>query len=94
MSELSFKKDASFDKCPQCNAAGKLRRSRSKNASEKIVKKIGIFNYYRCRDCGWRGTRLNIGFGKTSLKTLFIYLLLMIGTAVVVQFVVQKIGLK
>ena len=94
MSELSFKKDASFDVCPQCKAVGKLRRSRSNNAIEKIVKKTGLFNYYRCRECGWRGTRLIIGFGKTSLKTLLVYLLLMIGTAVVVKFVVQKIGMK
>jgi len=39
MSEISFHKDASFDKCPSCNAVGKLRRSRAKSTFEKIVKK-------------------------------------------------------
>ena len=94
MSELSFKKDATFDKCPKCKSVGKLRRSRAKTPFEQGIKKIGIFNYYRCRECDWRGSRLNVGFGKASLKTLLIYLLLMIATAVIVQFVVQKFAMK
>ncbi len=94
MSELSFKKDASFDKCPNCNSVGKLRRSRAKSPLEQGVKKLGVFNYYRCRECGWRGKRSNIGFNKTSLKTIFIYLLLMITTAVIVKFIIQKFAMK
>ncbi len=94
MSEMSFKKDASFDKCPKCKAVGKLRRSRAQTPWERIVKKIGISNYYRCRECGWRGTRSKYRFGNLSIKTIFIYLFLMLATAVIVRFIVQKIALK
>ncbi|PIQ08390.1 MAG: hypothetical protein COW71_12095 [Ignavibacteriales bacterium CG18_big_fil_WC_8_21_14_2_50_31_20] len=94
MSEISFKRDASFDKCPSCKAVGKLRRSRAQSVYEQVVKKLGFFNYFRCRDCGWRGSRLSFGFNKASLKTILIYLFLMLTTAVVVKFVLQKIALK
>ncbi len=94
MSEISFKKDASFDQCPKCKAVGKLRRSRAQTPWERMVKKIGISNYYRCRECGWRGKRLNFTFGKSSVKTVLIYLFLMLATAVIVKFIVQKIALK
>jgi len=94
MREISFKKDASFDKCPNCKSVANLRRSRAKSPFEQGVKKLGIFNYYRCRECDWRGTRLNIGLRKTSLKTILIYLLLMLATAIVVQFAIQKFAMK
>ena len=94
MSEVSFKKDASFDKCPKCKAVGKLRRSRAKTPWEQMVKKIGISNYYRCRECGWRGNRSKFRFGKASIKTIFLYLFLMLATAVIVKFIVEKIALK
>ena len=44
MSELSFRKDASFDKCPKCKSVGKLRRSKAQSPWEQIVKKIGVFS--------------------------------------------------
>jgi len=94
MNEISFKRDASFDKCPSCGAIGKLRRSRAQSTFEQVVKKLGFLNYFRCRDCGWRGSRLSFGFNKTSLKTILIYLFLMLATAVVVKFVLQKVALK
>ena len=94
MSEISFKKDASFDKCPNCKAVGKLRRSRAKTPFEQGIKKLGVFNYYRCRECGWRGLRLNISIGKISLKTVLLYLFLMLATAFIVKFVIQKIAMK
>ena len=94
MSELSFKRDASFDKCPKCKSVGKLRRSRAKSPFEQGVKRLGILNYYRCRECEWRGSRLNIGLGRTSKKTVLIYLLLMLATAVIVRFVIQKFAMK
>ncbi|MBU0475885.1 MAG: hypothetical protein KKF62_17195 [Bacteroidetes bacterium] len=94
MSELSFKRDATFDKCPKCKAVGKLRRSRAQSFFEQVVKKMGIFNYYRCRECGWRGKRFSFGLNKTSLKTILIYLALMFATAIIVRFIIQKIALK
>ena len=94
MSDMSFKKDASFDKCPKCKAVGKLRRSRAQTPWERMVKRIGISNYYRCRECGWRGKRLNFTLGKSSIKNILLYLFLMLATAVIVKFIVQKIALK
>ncbi|MCF6268407.1 MAG: hypothetical protein L3J41_01710 [Melioribacteraceae bacterium] len=93
MDELSFKKDASFDKCPNCNSVGKLRRSRAKSPIEQGIKKLGIFNYYRCRECDWRGRLLNFGFGGISIKTILLYLFLMFVTAVIVKFIVQKFAM-
>ncbi len=94
MSVSSFKKDASFDKCPKCGAVGKLRRSRAQSTKEQIVKKIGLYNYYRCRECGWRGVRSSFRLGITSFKTILLYLFLMFATAMVVRFIVQKIAMK
>jgi len=95
MSELSLlKRDASFDKCPQCKAVGTLRRSRGQNTFEQAVKKINLFNYYRCRGCGWRGSRFTLRLNKISFKTVFIYLFLMFATAMLVMFVIKKIALK
>lgn len=94
MSELSFKRDASFDKCPKCKSVGKLRRSRAKSPFEQGIKKLGIFNYYRCRECDWRGSRLSLGLGKISMKTVLLYLFLMLATVVIVRFVIQKFAMK
>ena len=94
MDELSFKRDASFDKCPKCKSVGKLRRSRAKSPFEQGIKKLGIFNYYRCRECDWRGSHLSFGFGRITVKTVLIYLLLMLATAVIVRFVIQKFAMK
>ncbi len=94
MSELSFKKDATFDKCPKCKSVGKLRRSRAKSPFEQGVKRLGILNYYRCRECEWRGSRLNIGFGKITMKTILMYLFLMLATAIIVRFVIQKFAMN
>lgn len=94
MDELSFKKDVTFDKCPNCKAVGKLRRSRAKSPFEQGIKKLGFINYYRCRECGWRGTKLSFGFGRITFKTILTYLFLMLATAILVRFVIQKIALK
>jgi predicted RNA-binding Zn-ribbon protein involved in translation (DUF1610 family) len=94
MGEISFKKDATFGECPECKSIGKLRRSRAKSPFEQGIKKLGVFNYYRCRECGWRGVKFGLGFGKITFKTVLLYLGLMLATAVIVKFVVQKLAMK
>jgi len=94
MSGISFKRDASFDKCPKCKSVGKLRRSRAKSPFEQGLKKTGIINYYRCRECEWRGSRLNIGMGKITYKTILLYLFLMLATALIVKFIIEKFAMK
>ena len=95
MSNFSvLRRDATFDRCPKCNSIGKLRRSRAKSTLEHAVKKLGIFNYSRCRECGWRGSKFSLKFSRTSFKSILIFLLLMFATAVTVMFVIKKIALK
>jgi len=39
-----------------CRNCGELvRRSRTQNAMESLIKNITPFRYYRCYVCGWRG---------------------------------------
>lgn len=94
MSGISFKRDASFDKCPKCKSVGKLRRSRAQSPFEQGVKKLGIVNYYRCRECEWRGSRLNVGMSKITYKTVLLYLFLMLATALIVRFIIEKFAMK
>lgn len=79
-----------YGRCPDCKELGVLRRSRSRSIWEKIVKKITFFDIYRCRKCGWRGykSKLKLTFG--SVKTLLIYIVLMLITAAVIRFVLTK----
>ena len=90
---ILFKKDHSFDKCPSCNVVGKLRKSRPRNQFEHMSK-LGLWSYYRCKECGWRGRKFCFSYRKTSFKTLFIYILLMILTAFIVRFIIQKFAMK
>lgn len=94
MNELKFKQDSFYGKCPQCKSVGKLRRSRAKSPFEQGIKKLGLFNYYRCRECEWRGSCLNFGFGRISCKTILMYLFLILAIVVVVKFVIQNIAIK
>lgn len=44
-------------KCPRCQSTN-IRRSVAKTPSEKLVRYLTPFHYYRCRKCGHRGTHL------------------------------------
>lgn len=90
----SLRKDGVFDKCPDCKAVGVLRRSRSRNFWEKILKNLRIANLYRCRECGWRGIKSNFSIKKISLKVLFYYLLFILFVAIVVRFIILKFVMK
>lgn len=90
---IVLRKDHIFEKCPNCGAVGKLRRSKPKNLFEKISK-LGIWNYYRCRECGWRGRKISISFKSITFKTILLYLFLMLATAVIVKFVIQRFAMK
>lgn len=90
---ILFKKDHSFEQCPSCNAVGQLRKSRPKNKFERSSK-LGLWSYYRCKDCGWRGRKFCFSFRRTSFKTILIYILLMLATAVIVRFIIQKFAMK
>ncbi|PKL87662.1 MAG: hypothetical protein CVV23_14270 [Ignavibacteriae bacterium HGW-Ignavibacteriae-2] len=90
----SLRKDAVFDTCPQCNSVAKLRRSRAQGFFERLVKKSGFLNMYRCTSCGWRGIKSNFSIRKIKPKIIFYYLILMLFVAIIVRFVVIKFLIK
>lgn len=87
---MPLMKDPSFDKCPECGSVATLRRSRPKSFFESIVKSTAIFNYYRCRNCGWRGIRANFSLKKISWKNAIIYLGLMMIVAFLTRFIITR----
>ncbi|PJA96951.1 MAG: hypothetical protein CO129_03805 [Ignavibacteriales bacterium CG_4_9_14_3_um_filter_34_10] len=87
---MSLMKDPSFDKCPECGSIATLRRSRAQNFGESLIKSSGLFNYFRCRNCGWRGIRPNFSLKKISAKNVFIYLGLIIFVAILTRFVITR----
>jgi len=91
--QLFLKKDYTLAKCPNCGIAGKLRRSKPKNSVERSWK-LGIWGYYRCRECDWRGKKLSISMNRISYKTVILYLFLMLATAVIVRLVIQKFAMN
>jgi hypothetical protein len=81
-----------FGRCPKCKSIGHLRRSRSHNMWEQIVRKTTIMKLFRCQECGWRGFRSTLIITKKSFKTIFLYLILILVTVIVASFVIRKIA--
>lgn len=77
-------------KCPECKTFGKMRRSRSRTLLEQIIKRMTHFRIYSCENCDWRGYRSTLVFARNSLKSLFIYFVLMLVTAYIVYFILQQ----
>ncbi len=94
LENLSLRRDAMFDRCPDCEAIGALRRSKARTTWEQVVKRSKFWNIYRCRECGWRGIRSNFSVKRISMKTVFFYLFLMFVTAYIVKFVIGRFLLK
>ena len=88
-----LKKDHTFAKCPNCGVVGRLRRSKPKTSVERSGK-MGIWAYYRCHECDWRGKKLSISMRRISYKTIILYLLLMLATAAIVRLVIQKFAMN
>jgi len=88
-----LKKDHTFAKCPNCGVVGRLRRSKPKTPVERSGK-MGIWAYYRCRECDWRGKKFSISMRRISYKTIILYLFLMLATAAIVRLVIQKFAMN
>lgn len=86
--------DPRIKNCPDCGKFGSLKRSRSRNAFEKFVKLITPVTTFRCKECGWRGFKSSYVFHSKSAKAIFIYLILLLGTAFVVRFILLRFILK
>ena len=48
-------KDPLYSNCPSCGKPGVLRKSKARKFWEYSLKRFLFFNFYRCRECGWRG---------------------------------------
>jgi predicted RNA-binding Zn-ribbon protein involved in translation (DUF1610 family) len=90
----SLRKDAVFDICPECKSVGVLRRSRPRNLWERIVKSSRVLNYYRCRECGWRGMKSNFSLKKLSLRVILFYIAFILFAALVVRFIILRFVMR
>ena len=90
----SLRKDGIFDKCPECNSIGVLRRSRAHNYYENMIIKSCMVNIYRCRECGWRGIKSNFSLKKISPKVILLYLFFILFVAVFVRFIIQRFVMR
>jgi len=83
--------DPSYNKCPSCGEVNTLRRSRTKNLWENILKATGIYKMYRCRKCNWRGALSTIVVTAQSLKNLVSYLVVLAITLFIILQVIKSI---
>ena len=88
--KILVRRNPQISRCPECNGIGTLNRSRAKNTKEQIIKKVTLFRYYRCKECGWRGMKSSIVFAPNSGKVLLFYLLIIIVTAYVVEYLIKR----
>ncbi|MFA7287860.1 MAG: hypothetical protein WC055_03170 [Melioribacteraceae bacterium] len=79
-----------FGRCPSCNEIGTLHRSRARSMKEQIIKKITFFKLFRCRECGWRGFRSTFSFTTQSVKSIILYLAMILTTAFIIRLVLTK----
>ncbi len=91
--KVLFHRNPQFSKCPQCSAVGSLHRSRSRNMREQIIRRLTFFKTYRCKECGWRGFRSTLVLTKKSLKSLLLYIVLIILTAYLAQYFILHFAL-
>ena len=76
--------------CPDCHELGLLKRSRSRNFFETVVKYFTPLHIYRCKKCGWRGYRIGYVFKLSSVKAVFYYIILVGLTYLIVSFLLKK----
>ncbi|MCX6157124.1 MAG: hypothetical protein NTY74_03990 [Ignavibacteriae bacterium] len=81
--KLFIKKNVQLARCPNCNTIASLRRSRSRNIFEKIIKKLKISAYF-CQSCGWRGRLLTFKLSRNFFKLIFFYIMTMVVSAYIV----------
>lgn len=78
-------------RCPSCKGEGTLRNSHARNEKERIIKLISWLDLYRCKKCGWRGWKANFALNKSSIRTIILYLALMILAAIIVYNILKLV---
>jgi FlaA1/EpsC-like NDP-sugar epimerase len=54
--------------CHVCES-GRLRRTRARTFFERVTRSVGEKRLFACDECGWRGRRVPLDFGRASLET-------------------------
>ncbi len=88
LSKVLIHSNPQFGKCPACKKTGTLHRSHSRSLFEQIVQLTSIIKIYRCKECGWRGVRLTVVITKKSVKSIFVYLALILFAAFIVRYII------
>lgn len=76
--------------CPNCHKIGFLKKSRNRNAFEKIAK-LFFFRYYSCRNCGWRGVKFKYKIARGGYKAVFLYIIIIIASLFLARFFLSKL---
>lgn len=74
--KILLRRNPLYEKCPSCSTPNSIRRSRSRNPLEIIIKHTTFFKTYRCSKCGWRGYLSTFSVTADSVKSLVFYLVL------------------
>jgi hypothetical protein len=85
--KVFYKTYPETSRCVSCNKIGRIRRSRSRNVFESLIKMTRIWGIYKCRECGWRGIKSKISLSSDSFITIILY----IAIIVVVAYILIKI---
>ena len=88
--KIFFKAFPETSKCPSCGKVGCIRRSRTKNILETTVKYTGVANFYKCRECGWRGVMKKYLVNSYSFITILFYGVLIFLVAYVITTVLKR----
>ncbi len=92
--KIVFRKNPEFTKCPSCGEFATLRKSKARTPWEQFVKKYTPFKYYRCKNCGWRGTIFTYKVTKTSIKNLAGYLFVALLAAYIIRIILKRFIIK
>jgi predicted RNA-binding Zn-ribbon protein involved in translation (DUF1610 family) len=82
--KLFIRRNILLNRCPGCNSIATLRRSRSRNLFERVLKLIKLKPYV-CRECGWRGKIFPFKPAKNILTLLLFYALVVVVSVYIVK---------
>lgn len=89
--KVFYRINPTFDSCPSCKASDSIKRSHSRGFWEKLVGRITFHKYYRCKECGWRGSLTTIKITSSSILIMFLYLLMIVGAAFITHQILKRL---
>lgn len=82
--KLFYRRNIQLNRCPFCNEIATLRRSRSRNILEKILKKLKYAPYV-CRNCGWRGKIFSYKIARNFIQLIILYTIIVVLAVYIVK---------